>query len=58
MLKGNDFGDFLQHVNTQQPAIRFTMETENDKTILSLDKLFMKDSGGRYKCLQKHTHTD
>ena len=33
VLKRNDVEDFLQHLNTQQPTIRFTMETENDNTI-------------------------
>ena len=59
ILKRNDVGDFQQHMNNQQPAIRFTMETENDKTILSLDTLVMKDSEGRFitSVCRKHTHT-
>ena len=38
--------DFLEHLNTQQPTIRFTMETEKDNTIPFLDTLVIKDSEG------------
>ena len=38
--------DFLQHLNTQQPTIRFTMKTENDNTIPCLNILVVKDSEG------------
>ena len=32
---GKDYVDgFLQHLNSQQPTIRFTMEIEKDNTIL------------------------
>ena len=33
ILKWNDVEDFLEHLNTQQPTIHFTMETERDNTI-------------------------
>ena len=37
VLKRNNVEDLLQHRNTQQPTIRFTMESENDNTIPFLD---------------------
>ena len=37
ILKRNNVEDLLQHRNTQQPTIRFTMESENDNTIPFLD---------------------
>ena len=46
ILKRNDVADFLQHLNTQQPTIHFTMETEKDTTIPFLDTLVIKDSEG------------
>ena len=47
ILKQNDVEHFLEHLNTQQPTIRFTMETEKDNTIPFLDTLVIKDSEGR-----------
>ena len=37
---------FLQHLNSQQPTIRFTMETETNNTIPFLDTLVTRDSDG------------
>ena len=37
---------FLQHLNSQQPTICFTLETETNNTIPFLDKLVTRDSDG------------
>ena len=37
---------FLQHLNSQQPTIRFTMEIEKDNTFPSLDTTVTRDSDG------------
>ena len=37
---------FLQHLNGQQPTIRFTMGTETNNTIPFLDTLVTRDSDG------------
>ena len=37
---------FLQHLNSQQPTIRFAMETENDNTIPFLDTSVTRDLDG------------
>ncbi|KAL9952669.1 hypothetical protein ACROYT_G039957 [Oculina patagonica] len=38
---------FLQHLNNQQPSIRFTMETENDCKIAFLDTTVSREPDGR-----------
>ena len=44
---GEDYVDgFLQHLNSQQPTIPFTMEIEKDNTIPFLDTSFSRDSNG------------
>ncbi|XP_078363377.1 uncharacterized protein LOC144647439 [Oculina patagonica] len=51
---------FLQHLNNQQPTIRFTMETEKDNKIPSLDTSVIRDSNGLLttSVYRKPTHTD
>ena len=51
---------FLQHLNSQQPSIRFTMEIEKDNTIPSLDTSVSRDSDGHLaiSVYRKPTHTD
>ena len=51
---------YIQHLITQQPIIRFTMETENGNTIPFLDTLVIKDSEGRLtlQVFIKNLHTD
>ena len=51
---------FLQHLNSQQPTIRFTMETETNNTIPVLDTLVTRDSDGYLSTsvYRKPTHTD
>ena len=45
---GKDYVDgFLQHLNSQQPTIRFTMEIEKDNTIPFLDTSVSRDSNAR-----------
>ena len=38
---------FLQHLENQQPSIRFTMETENDYKIAFLDTALSREADGR-----------
>ena len=60
ILSGNKVDSFLEHLNSQQPKIRFTMETEADNTIPFLDTSVKKVSDG-YLSTSVHrepTHTD
>ncbi|KAL9953838.1 hypothetical protein ACROYT_G041308 [Oculina patagonica] len=51
---------FLQHLNNQQPSIRFTMETENGCKIAFLDTTVSREPDGRLttSVYRKPTHTD
>ena len=51
---------FLQHLNSQQPTIRFTMEIEKDNTIPFLDTTVTRDSDGLLTSTvyRKPAHTD
>ena len=51
---------FLQHLNSQQPTIRFTMKIEKDNTIRFLDTSVSRDSNGLLTTTvyRKPTHTD
>ena len=51
---------FLQHLNSKQPSIRFTMEIEKYNTIPFLDTSFSRDSNGLLitTVYRKPTHTD
>ena len=51
---------FLQHLNSQQLTIRFTMETETNNTIPFLDTLVTRDSDGYLftSVYRELTHTD
>ena len=55
-----DRDSFLQHPNSQQPSIPFTMETENDSKIAFLDVLFSREPDGHLTTTvyRKPTHTD
>jgi len=58
---GKDYVDgLLQHLNSQQPTIRFTMEIEKDNTIPFLDTSVSRDSNGLLTTTvyRKPTHTD
>ena len=58
---GKDHVDgFLQHLNSQQPTIRFTMEIEKDNTIPFLDTSVSRDSDGLLttSVYRNPTHTD
>ena len=45
ILDQNNVDGFLQHLNNQQPTIRFTMKTKNDNTILLLDTSVITTDG-------------
>ena len=51
---------FLQHLNSQQPSIRFTMEIENNNKIAFLDRSVYREPDGRLttSVYRKPTHTD
>ena len=51
---------FLKHLNSQQPTIRFTMETENDNKIAFLDASVSREPDDRLttSVYRKPTHTD
>ena len=60
ILDRENVDDFLQHLNNQQPSIRFTMETEKDNKLAFLDTAVLREPDG---CLttgvyRKPTHTD
>ena len=58
---GKDYVDgFLQHLNSQQPTIRFTMQIEKDNTIPFPDTSVSRDSNGLLTTTvyRKPTHTD
>ena len=50
---------FLQHLNSQQLLIRFTMEIENDSTVASVDTSVYRKTDGRITTdvYMKPTHT-
>ena len=60
MLNRDNVNSFLQHLNSQQPTIRFTMEIEKDNTIPFLDTSVTRDSDGLLttRVYKKPTHTD
>ena len=60
ILDQDKVDNFLQHLNSQQPSIRFTMETKNNSKIAFLDLSLCREPDG---CLttsvyRKLPHTD
>ncbi|XP_068720402.1 uncharacterized protein [Montipora capricornis] len=60
ILDRGNVDSFLQHLNNQQPSIRFTMETENDYKLAFLDTAVSREPDGRLttSVYRKPTHTD
>ena len=60
VLDRENVDDFLQHLNNQQPSIRFTMETEKDNKLAFLDTAVLREPDGRLttSVYRKPTHTD
>ena len=60
ILDRGNVDDFLQHMNNQQPSIRFTMETENNNKLAFLDTAVSREPDGRLttSVYRKPTHTD
>ena len=60
ILDRGNVDDFLQHLNSQQPSIRFTMETENNNKLAFLDTAVSTEPDGRLttSVYRKPTHTD
>ncbi|KAL9985461.1 hypothetical protein ACROYT_G007872 [Oculina patagonica] len=60
ILDRKNVDSFLQHLNNQQPSIRFTMETESDSKLAFLDTAVLREPDGRLttSIYRKPTHTD
>ena len=60
ILDRENVNDFLQHLNNQQPSIRFTMETEKDNKLTFLDTAVLREPDGHLttSIYRKPTHTD
>ena len=60
ILDRENVNDFLQHLNNQQPSIRFIMETEKDNKLAFQDTAVLRELDGRpTSCVyKKPTHTD
>ncbi|KAL9985751.1 hypothetical protein ACROYT_G008192 [Oculina patagonica] len=60
ILDRDQVDGLFQHLNNQQPTIRFTMETEKDNSIPFLDTSVIRDSNGLLttSVYRKPTHTD
>ena len=60
ILDREDVDDFLQHLNSQQLSIRFTMETEKDNKLAFLDTAILREPDGHLttSVYRKPTHTD
>ena len=60
ILDRENVDSFLQHLNNQQPSIRFTMETESDSKLAFLDTAVSREPDGRLttSIYRKPTHTD
>jgi len=60
ILDRGNVDSFLHHLNSQQPTIRFTMETEKESKIALLDTSVSREPDGRLttSVYRKPTHTD
>ena len=60
ILDRENVNDLLQHLNNQQPSIRFTMETEKDNKLAFLDTAVLREPDGHLttSIYRKPTHTD
>ena len=60
ILDCENVDDFLQHLNNQQPSIRFTMETENNNKLTFLDTAVSREPDSRLttSVYRKPMHTD
>ena len=60
ILDRGNVDSFLNHLNSQQPTIRFTMETEKESKIAFLDTSVSREPDGRLttSVYRKPTHTD
>ena len=60
ILDRENVDDFLQHLNNQQPSIRFTMETEKDNKLAFQDTVVLREPDGRLttSVYRKPTRTD
>ena len=61
ILDRDSVNNFLQHLNSQQPSMRFTVEAENDSKIAFLDTSVSREPDGRLTTSvyrKPRTHTD
>ena len=59
ILDRENVDDFLQHLNNQQPSIRFTMKTENDNKLAFLDTAVLREPDGpphHQRIREAHAH--
>ena len=55
----HSLNEFLEHLNSQKPAIQYTMEKESEKKIAFLDVLVEKErTSATTSIFRKETHTD
>ena len=55
LVRGN-VDSFLQHLNSQQPTIHFTMETEKESKITFLDMSVSREPDGRLTTRKTNSH--
>ena len=60
VLDRESVDNFLQHLNNQQPSIRFTVEIKSDRNFALLDTAVSREADGRLttSVYRKPTHTD
>ena len=60
IIKSDQIDSFTTHINSQHPAIKFTIEKEVDSKIPVLDVLIVRDDTGQlsFQVYRKPTHTE
>ena len=60
IIKSDQIDSFTTHINSQHPAIKFTIEKEVDNKIPVLDVLIVRDDTGQlsFQVYRKPTHTE
>jgi len=60
VLDRGSVDSFINHLNNQEPSIRFTMVTESDSKLAFLDTAVFREPDGRFtiSVYRKPTHTD
>ena len=60
LIKSSEFKDFIDHINSQDPHIKFTYEIESDNSIGLLDSNIRRVNNGLFEAsvFRKKTHTE